>query len=55
MCRTSIYQNNITGWAPEFCERRPEITMEMASDYLNNMYTKRADFLLGGGDQGRLE
>ncbi len=40
-----FYQNNIAGWAPEFCERRSEITMEMVSDYLSNMYTKRADFV----------
>jgi len=40
-----FYQNNIKGWAPAFCERRPEFTMEMVSDYLNNMYTKRADFV----------
>lgn len=39
------YQNNINGWAPRFCEQQPEITMDMASDYLDNMYTKRADFV----------
>jgi len=39
------YNNNINGWAPEFIKRRPEITMEMASEFLNNMYTKRADFV----------
>ncbi len=39
------YNNNISGWAPEFIKRRPEITMEMTSEFLNNMYTKRADFV----------
>ncbi len=39
------YNNNITGWAPEFIKRRPEYTMEMISDFLNNMYTNRADFV----------
>ena len=33
------YENNITGWAPELVKRRPEITMEMAAEFLNNMYT----------------
>ncbi len=40
------YQNNIKDWAPGLCEQRPEITMQMASEYLHNMYTKRADFVL---------
>ena len=39
------YTNNINGWAPRFMKRRPEITIEMISDFLNNMYTKRADFV----------
>ena len=39
------YTNNINGWAPEFIKRRPEVTMEMTSEVLNNMYTKRADFV----------
>ena len=39
------YQNNMNGWAPGLCAQQPEITMEMCSDYLNNMYTKRADFV----------
>ena len=40
-----FYQNNITGWAPPLCERRPDITMDMAHDFLTNMYTNRADFV----------
>ncbi len=40
-----FFQNNVTGWAPQLCERRPDVTMAMATDYLNNMYTKRADFV----------
>lgn len=39
------YQNNMKGWAPGLCAQQPGITMEMCSDYLNNMYTKRADFV----------
>jgi len=40
-----FYQNNIKGWGPALCERRPDITMEMVSDFLNNMYTAKADFV----------
>lgn len=39
------YTNNINGWGAEFVKRRPEITMEMISAFLNNMYTNRADFV----------
>ena len=40
-----FYENNISGWAPDFVARRPEVTMEMISEFLHNMYTKRADFV----------
>jgi pimeloyl-ACP methyl ester carboxylesterase len=40
-----FYQNNIKGWAPGLCQRQPSITMAMAGDFLNNMYTKNADFV----------
>ena len=40
-----FYQNNITGWGPPLCEKRPEITMEMVHDFLTSMYTNRADFV----------
>ena len=40
------YRNNITGWAPQLCDGRPEITMEMCDAFLTNMYTRRADFVL---------
>jgi pimeloyl-ACP methyl ester carboxylesterase len=39
------YNNNIKGWGPELCARRPDITMAMVHDFLTNMYTKRADFV----------
>lgn len=39
------YTNNINGWAPTFMMRRPDVTIEMISDYLNNMYSKPADFV----------
>ena len=43
--RDLFYQNNIKGWGPELCERRPDITMAMVSDFLNSMYTANADFV----------
>lgn len=39
------YQNNITGWGPQFCERRPDVSMGQVSEFLNSMYTSRADFV----------
>src|SRR6267378_4127823 len=39
------YQNNMKGWGPALCARRPDITTEMVHDFLTNMYTKRADFV----------
>src|SRR5436309_1105062 len=40
-----FYQNNIKGWAPGLCERRPDITMEQAGAFLEKMYRANADFV----------
>src|SRR4051794_18055996 len=40
-----FYQNNITGWGPPLCARRPDITMEMVDAFLNKMYRANADFV----------
>ena len=40
-----FYQNNITGWGPPLCEKRPELNMDMVHDFLTSMYTDRADFV----------
>jgi pimeloyl-ACP methyl ester carboxylesterase len=40
-----FYQNNIKGWAPPLCERRPDITMAMVDAFLNKMYRANADFV----------
>jgi hypothetical protein len=40
-----FYQNNITGWGPALCARRPDITMEMVDAFLNKMYRTNADFV----------
>ena len=40
-----FYNNNITGWGPALCVRRPEITMAMVDAFLNRMYRTDADFV----------
>ena len=40
-----FYQNNIKGWGPPLCERRPEITMDRVDAFLNKMYRANADFV----------
>jgi pimeloyl-ACP methyl ester carboxylesterase len=40
-----FYQNNIKGWGPALCARRPDITMEMVDAFLNKMYRSNADFV----------
>jgi len=40
-----FYQNNIKGWGPPLCARRPDITMEMVDAFLNKMYRANAAFV----------
>jgi len=43
---TASYDNNMKGWGPELCTRRPDVTMEQVSAFLRNMYTgARGDFV----------
>lgn len=40
------YNNNMKGWGPELCQRRPDITMAQVDQFLTNMYRgERADFV----------
>jgi len=39
------YDNNMKGWGPELCARRPDITMAMVDTFLTNMYRSRSDFV----------
>ena len=40
------YNNNMKGWGPELCTRRPDITTAMVDTFLTNMYRgARADFV----------
>jgi pimeloyl-ACP methyl ester carboxylesterase len=40
-----FYQNNIKGWGPPLCERRPDITMAMVDAFLQKMYRANPDFV----------
>jgi pimeloyl-ACP methyl ester carboxylesterase len=40
-----FYTNNIAGWGPAFCARRPDVTMDQVSTFLSNMYRANADFV----------
>jgi pimeloyl-ACP methyl ester carboxylesterase len=40
-----FYNNNITGWGPALCERRPDVTMAMVDAFLNRMYRSNPDFV----------
>jgi len=43
--RDLFYQNNIKGWGPALCARRPDITMTMVDAFLSKMYRANADFV----------
>ncbi len=43
--RDLFYQNNIKGWGPELCARRPDIAMATVDAFLNKMYRSNADFV----------
>ena len=43
--RDLFYQNNITGWAPALCARRPDISMATAEMFLTRMYRTNPDFV----------
>ena len=40
-----FYQNNIKGWGPGLCERRPDIMMDRVDAFLNKMYRANGDFV----------
>jgi pimeloyl-ACP methyl ester carboxylesterase len=40
-----FYQNNVTGWGPPLCARRPDVTMAMVDAFLSKMYRSNADFV----------
>jgi pimeloyl-ACP methyl ester carboxylesterase len=40
-----FYNNNMAGWGPALCARRPEITMAMVAAFLDKMYRSNPDFV----------
>jgi len=40
-----FYQNNIKGWGPPLCARRPEVTMDAVDAFLKTMYGANPDFV----------
>ena len=40
-----FYQNNIRGWGPPLCARRPDVTMDMVDAFLKRMYGTSPDFV----------
>jgi len=40
-----FYQNNITKWGPQLCERRPDVTMATVDKFLKQMYGSNPDFV----------
>jgi pimeloyl-ACP methyl ester carboxylesterase len=40
-----FYQNNIKGWGPALCDRRPEISMATVDAFLKKMYGAQPDFV----------
>lgn len=40
-----FYRNNMKNWAPALCEQRPDVTMEMCSNFLSKMYLENNDFV----------
>jgi pimeloyl-ACP methyl ester carboxylesterase len=43
--RDLFYNNNMSGWGPELCARRPDITMPMVEAFLTRMYCSDPDFV----------
>ena len=43
--RDLFYNNNMTGWAPGLCAKRPEVTKAMTETFLTRMYRTNPDFV----------
>jgi pimeloyl-ACP methyl ester carboxylesterase len=43
--RDLFYENNMAGWGPQLCARRPEITMAAVDAFLTQMYRTNPDFV----------
>jgi pimeloyl-ACP methyl ester carboxylesterase len=43
--RDLFYDNNMAGWGPALCARRPDVTMPMIEAFLSRMYQSNPDFV----------
>jgi pimeloyl-ACP methyl ester carboxylesterase len=43
--RDLFYTNNMAGWGPALCARRPNITMALVDAFLSKMYRSNPDFV----------
>ncbi len=43
--RDMFFNNNMAGWGPALCERRPDVTMPMVEAFLTRMYRTNPDFV----------
>jgi pimeloyl-ACP methyl ester carboxylesterase len=43
--RDLFYTNNMAGWGPALCARRPDITMALVDAFLSKMYRSNPDFV----------
>ena len=41
-----FYQNNMAGWGPALCARRPDVTMATVEAFLSKMYRANPDFVI---------
>lgn len=41
-----FYKNNMAGWGPPLCARRPDVSMETVEAFLRRMYLSNPDFVL---------
>ncbi len=44
-----FYSNNMTGWGPSLCARRPDVTMATVDAFLTRMYRSNPDFVISVG------
>ena len=43
--RDLFFKNNMSGWGPELCAKRPEVTMATVEAFLAKMYLSNPDFV----------
>ncbi len=43
--RDLFYNNNMKGWGPALCSRRPDVTMDVVDKFLTRMYRTNPDFV----------